>query len=312
MAQTSETFRSDHKEDPMSNQPTTRATRTWKQTVALTLITAGLGTAACGSSGESSATARDASSVRRSTGEPSATADNASTTKNGVYCAYSLALETAPEPDVDFAAASPQEIGAALQAWASETMLPLARKAESLAPLEIGDAVIVMRTALERVADSGDPSEFDEPAFVAAADEVHEHDVELCEWSTVTATSSDYAFTGMPATLSSGPLSIELVNDGPEVHELTVLRVDPDVTAPLAELMMSEEAGAQALEFVTSTGPLEVGDSDYVMVNLEPGRYAVACFIPQGATSMEALAQLASDAAPHAALGMIHELIVSE
>ena len=41
------------------------------------------------------------------------------------HCEASLALETVPEPDIDFETATPEEIIAATKSFATETFIPL-------------------------------------------------------------------------------------------------------------------------------------------------------------------------------------------
>ena len=36
---------------------------------------------------------------------------------------------------------------------------------------------------------------------------------------------SEYAFEGIPKTLTTGPVAFKLVNDGAEVHEIVPLRI---------------------------------------------------------------------------------------
>ena len=68
--------------------------------------------------------------------------------------------------------------------------------------------------------------------------------------------------------------------------------------------------GAPALvETVGSMDPLAPGDSDYLVVDLQPGRYIATCFLPKGATSMDTMQS--AEGEPHAALGMVQEFTVA-
>ena len=67
--------------------------------------------------------------------------DDADSAGASDYCQASLALETAPEPDIDFESGTPEEITAATKAYATETFLPLARRLQELAADEISDDV---------------------------------------------------------------------------------------------------------------------------------------------------------------------------
>ena len=67
--------------------------------------------------------------------------DDADSAGASDYCQASLALETAPEPDIDFESATPEEITAATKAYATETFLPLAQRLQETADDEIMDDI---------------------------------------------------------------------------------------------------------------------------------------------------------------------------
>lgn len=64
-----------------------------------------------------------------------------------------------------------------------------------------------------------------------------------------------------------------------------------------------------SVEMVGFMDLLAPGDSDYVVVDLKPGRYIATCFLPKGATSMDDMGS--ADGEPHAALGMVQESTVT-
>ena len=105
-----------------------------------------------------------------------------------------------------------------------------------------------------------------------------------CGFTEINVTAADYNYTGLEAEYPVGPAVITLTNDGTEVHEMIVLRVNDDVTETAAEIVAlpEEEAFSKvALKTVAFAFP---GTEGFGSTDLEPGRYIAVCFIPQGAT----------------------------
>jgi uncharacterized cupredoxin-like copper-binding protein len=115
----------------------------------------------------------------------------------------------------------------------------------------------------------------------------------------VTVTARDYAFDA-PDTLAAGLTTLRLVNRGPELHHVQLLRLDGGRT--LADLMAAFKAGGAPPTWSHDVGgpnaPVPGGQSE-ATVELKPGRYVIACFIPS------------PKGPPHIAKGMARELIVA-
>ncbi|HEX6420497.1 MAG TPA: hypothetical protein VFZ77_18495, partial [Acidimicrobiales bacterium] len=134
-----------------------RAVRTLTVVLAAGLA---LGLAACGD--DDDATAADAGGVTDPT--PAAEGEAASA---DVFCDAALTLETAPGPDVDFAAATDEQIAAAAQAWATEVLRPLA---DEVAAAEIAPEIDVLSGVVDELGETGDVTAFDAPDASAAND----------------------------------------------------------------------------------------------------------------------------------------------
>jgi hypothetical protein len=111
--------------------------------------------------------------------------------------------------------------------------------------------------------------------------------------------ATDYAFDA-PDTIPSGLVTIRLMNHGQEPHHAQLLRMNDGVSfAEFGAALQSE--GESALRLTTLTGgagALNPSKSDEVTLNLTPGQYAIACFIPS------------EDGVPHLAKGMLRPLTV--
>lgn len=117
----------------------------------------------------------------------------------------------------------------------------------------------------------------------------------------------DFAFT-LPTELEAGEQVWKLENLGEQWHEMAVVRIEEGVdieelTATLMEMMMSEEGPGAELPFeeVFFWAPQDPGTTAWVTLDLEPGTYAVICFLPDFATGHS-----------HLEHGMISILTVAE
>ena len=65
-----------------------------------------------------------------------------------------------------------------------------------------------------------------------------------CGFTEIDVTAADYTYTGLEAEYPAGPAVVTLTNDGEEVHEMIVLRVNDDVTETAAEIVALPEEEA--------------------------------------------------------------------
>ncbi len=111
---------------------------------------------------------------------------------------------------------------------------------------------------------------------------------------------ADYTFHPT-APLGAGTHTIHIVNTGPQVHDLQIIKLDAGTTLEmfLAALMPGAPPGPPPGAFVGGIGGLSVGREAYITVTLDQGNYAIVCFVPD-----------VNDGQPHLAHGMIHEFVV--
>lgn len=109
----------------------------------------------------------------------------------------------------------------------------------------------------------------------------------------------DFGYDG-PDTIPSGVTAITLVNDGPSPHELILVRVDSGHTyAEIAQVALKGDT-PEWMSVVGGDGVIRVGQADTTISDLQPGIYALLCFI-----------QDALDKPPHFMLGMARTLTVT-
>ncbi|MEA2972775.1 MAG: hypothetical protein QOG82_1233 [Actinomycetota bacterium] len=228
------------------------------------------------------------------------------------YCEASFDLETyfAQDPDVDFETATPEQIQAALATYLQGAK-PLVDTVIPLAPPAIKADLDVQVAAFNQALGGADPEQaFETPAVNAAEARTHGFDVDNCGWNQVKVTATEYAYAGLPATLEAGRTSIDLTNNGKELHEVVLLTKNPGVTETWDQILaLPEEEGMTKATPQSFTFAAQ-GDTEYSVVDLAAGDYVAVCFIPQGLTSEDGPPP-ADDAKPHFALGMKKEITVA-
>jgi len=104
----------------------------------------------------------------------------------------------------------------------------------------------------------------------------------------------DFAF-GLPSTIKSGLLTYKVTNEGPQPHEMAMMKLAPGKTIDdVKAALQSPSGGPLPGDFVGGAGALAPGSSAWLRMSLEPGNYVVVCFVPDPASGKA-----------HAELGMI-------
>lgn len=104
----------------------------------------------------------------------------------------------------------------------------------------------------------------------------------------------DFAFT-MPTSVPTGEHVWKIVNDGPQPHEMALMKLNEGVT--LEQFMASMATGGEGELPAMPIGgaqALSLGLSSFITYDLAPGDYVAICFVPDPETGE-----------PHVALGMI-------
>ena len=117
----------------------------------------------------------------------------------------------------------------------------------------------------------------------------------------VTVRASEFAFTA-PKSVPAGTITFRMVNDGKQLHHVTLVKLLHGKTAAdyMEALKHPGPPPAWSVEVggPNATGPGQTSDAT---VTLEPGNYALVCFVPTpGATPV-----------PHIMKGMISALTIT-
>jgi uncharacterized cupredoxin-like copper-binding protein len=218
--------------------------------------------------------------------------------------------EAVVEMEVTISAGPEREDQAAVDAYIEEAD-ELLTNAADLAPNDTArGAVEGIHAVLFPGLEEQGEEVFGSDAFEAAESAFDEVVQPLCDYGEMNVTAIDYEFEGVDETVEPGPLSISLANEGEELHEFILIRVNDEETeieTLVDELLtLSEEELDEEAQFVGAVFA-EQGDTGESLVRLEdPGRYVVLCFIPEGSTSFD----VEGTGPPHAELGMYAEFTV--
>ena len=194
------------------------------------------------------------------------------------------------------------------------TLGPLLDDLDENAPEDLEESLSVMTTAARQVLETGDFAAFDSPDFAAAQGEVDPWIFEECDFDgSEEVTAEDYAFDGLPDELDAGTTAILFTNEGEEAHELAIMRKADGVTQTWDEILaLPQEEGEALVEQVGGTFAPRNGTQGLAVVELTPGEYVAACFVPTG-TSMSADGEVTEGTGvPHFMGGMVHEFTVTE
>lgn len=107
----------------------------------------------------------------------------------------------------------------------------------------------------------------------------------------------DFGFTA--STITAGTHTFHVINDGPQTHEVQVVRLNPGATGE--QFLAAMAPGATAPPpgtFAGGPGALSKGLDNYWTVTFTPGTYLFICFVPD------------TDGTPHVMKGMVHEFTV--
>lgn len=231
--------------------------------------------------------------------------DDASGDEVAAFCDAGVAVNTTFTEEfaaVDFENAPPEELEQTFADIASR-LEPLLTRAEQAATDDLQDEVETAVAGARQSLETGE--EPDDPAYDRAVRTIDEFLIAECDLQTHDVTADEYAFDGVPDEVDAGIVVFDLANEGEELHEMQLFRINDDVDESVEDLLAQGEA---ALASVTPVGGpfAEPGDRAATFIGLEPGRYGAVCFIPVGTTPDTEDA----DGPPHFTEGMFAEFTV--
>jgi hypothetical protein len=116
---------------------------------------------------------------------------------------------------------------------------------------------------------------------------------------TIVIRTTDHAFSA-PATVRAGFVTVQIVNDGKDLHHAQIVRLNPGVTTAqaLGALRQGLDAFLPLVVGVGGPGLVAPGGRASVGLTLQPGDHLLLCFVE-------------TDGKPHVASGMVKPLRVT-
>lgn len=113
-----------------------------------------------------------------------------------------------------------------------------------------------------------------------------------------TITLQDFSFN-LSDDIQAGEQMWQIVNKGPQVHEMALIRLNAGTTAEDIANFATTFEGAPPYADMGGMMALSVDHTGWVKADLQPGEYAFICLVPDS-----------NSGAPHATLGMVHTFTV--
>jgi hypothetical protein len=127
-----------------------------------------------------------------------------------------------------------------------------------------------------------------------------------CRYPVVDITGLEYGYDGVPQSVRARTFAVRFSNTGAELHEILLLKITQNQS--LQHVLHRggdavKENGLRSISSIyASPGESNVGFFEVT----KPGRYVMACLIPQGTSSREQHGK----GDPHIGLGMFAEFSV--
>jgi uncharacterized cupredoxin-like copper-binding protein len=115
----------------------------------------------------------------------------------------------------------------------------------------------------------------------------------------VVVSMADYSFNVKSGALSSGKHVVQVLNDGPQGHEVELVRLAPGKTMKDMLAWIAKSDGPPPADAIGGIVGIAKGGTGYFNVELSAGNYALICFVPD-----------AKDGKAHFEHGMIKEFTI--
>jgi hypothetical protein len=185
------------------------------------------------------------------------------------FCDAYVEMRQASDTDQDLASLSEQP----------ETLFD---DVEANAPPEVSEPVGVVVDATRQAAVDETPEAFMSRAFSDAENEVASYMFDNCEaFAKLDVTAVEYAFEGVPDSVTAGGIALRFTNEGDQFHEFILFRKNDGVTESFDEILALPEGQREELMTFAGAANREPGEPPIVTVfQAEAGEYIALCFVP--------------------------------
>jgi hypothetical protein len=235
-------------------------------------------------------------------GDDSDSADSAETTttaaeaENAAFCDAVLEFNSAVF-QVDLSEDSTeQEIKAT-----GEQLGPMFQTVVDEAPDSLSANAEDLNKSIQALND-GDASKFNADETFEKYTKLTSGAIDECDMKTIDVTAVDYAYQGVPKSIDAGSVAFSFTNKAEkEDHMMAIMKKKDGVDLSWDELLALPEDQAQSKTEFKGEAFAAAGDSTTALAALDPGDYAMVCFISVGS---------GEDGPPHFTKGMKSEFTV--
>jgi hypothetical protein len=184
-----------------------------------------------------------------------------------------------------------------------EQIAPVFQTVADEAPEELSATADEVNESVQALTE-GDAEAFNSDALFESYTELTGGAIEACGLETVDVTGVDFAYEGVPETIEAGTVAFAFENAAEkEDHMMGIIKKADGVDLTWQELLeLPEEESESQVEF-KGEAFAPAGESSTALAELDPGEYAMICFIPVGSPETE-------DGPPHFTQGMLQEFTV--
>lgn len=222
------------------------------------------------------------------------------------FCGAAVDLVQVLDDGVDVSADStPEDRAKAYQDFQAAVEPPLTAVEQSPPPAVQQDIGTLARQARYAVSTSTD-APLNTPEFDASLDRTRVVVTSQCLIPEMRVTSTDFKYDGIPPEVTAGAIAVTFANLGAEPHEMEVFRIDDSEQRSAKDLVALPDAErGLVLSAVATSINADPAEVDRKFLKLVPGRYGVACLVPQGSTD-----DVRGTGPAHATLGEVGEFTV--
>lgn len=216
---------------------------------------------------------------------------------NGSFCG-ALVKFNAAVSSIDISEDTPKDEVIAQ----GKEVAPLFATVVKEAPDDLADTAAELNTSIQALT-KGDAEAFNDDATYEKYTGLVGGAIDSCGFDTTDVTGVDYAYQGVPNTIDAGTVAFKFTNASEaEFHMMAIVKKKDGVNLSWEELLaLPEDQGQDKTEFKGAI-EAEPGKSSKGLAELDPGSYALICFISVGGKD---------DGPPHFTQGMVQEFSVT-
>jgi hypothetical protein len=169
----------------------------------------------------------------------------------------------------------------ALARFGAQMVLLYEEQAQN-APRQLIDDIEAVRNVYRQLVRTPDVALLSSPELVVPRQRLREFATGNCELQSFRLEAADYSFEGLPALISGGIVTLELVNKGTQTHDLGLYRVmdGADFAAEDISKLSREDLEARVTPLSVESAP--AGSITSVVATVSPGEHVLICFQPVG------------------------------